>query len=114
MLLVFNRLTAGLSEVRFGILLGFETHSKYTWHDHVDELKMIMKGWLHLDQRRIERNDDGPSKCRWVVTGGMAARIKNSVERFVVVGSLRLEHLLPGAFAWRPAPRARGGPVGKA
>jgi hypothetical protein len=27
-LLVFNRLTAGLSEVRFGILLGFETHSK--------------------------------------------------------------------------------------
>ncbi len=27
MLLVFNRLTAGSSEVRFGILLGFETHS---------------------------------------------------------------------------------------
>lgn len=49
--------------------------------------------------------NDGP--FGWVVTGRMAARIKESIERFVVVGSLRLERLLPGAYAWRPAPRAR-------
>ncbi len=50
----------------------------------------------------------------WVVTGRMAVRIKESVERFLVVGPLRLERLLPGAFMWRPAPRARGGSAGKA
>ena len=56
--------------------------------------------------------NDGP--FGWVVTGRMAARIKESIERFVVVGSLRLERLVPGAYAWRPAPRARGGPAGNA
>ena len=50
----------------------------------------------------------------WVVTGRLAARIKDAVERFAVVGPLRLERLVPGAFAWRPAPRARGGSVGNA
>ena len=47
----------------------------------------------------------------WVVTGRMAALIKESIERFLVVGPLRLERLVPGVFAWRPAPRARGGSV---
>jgi NADH:ubiquinone reductase (H+-translocating) len=50
----------------------------------------------------------------WVVTGRLAARIKDAMERFAVVGPLRLERLVPGAFAWRPAPRARGGPIGHA
>ena len=54
--------------------------------------------------------NDGP--FGWVVTGRTAARIKESVERFVVVGLLRLERLVPGAYAWRPAPRARGGSAG--
>lgn len=49
-----------------------------------------------------------------IVTGRTAARIKESIERFVVVGSLRLERLVPGAYAWRPAPRARGGSAGNA
>ena len=52
---------------------------------------------------------DGP--FAWVVTGRLAARIKDAVERFAVVGPLRLERLVPGVFAWRPAPRARGGSV---
>ncbi len=43
----------------------------------------------------------------WVVTGRMAARIKESIERFVVVGFLKLERLVPGAYIWRPAPRAQ-------
>ena len=43
----------------------------------------------------------------WIVTGRLAVRIKDAVERFAVVGPLRLERLVPGAFAWRPAPRAR-------
>jgi NADH dehydrogenase len=50
----------------------------------------------------------------WVVTGRLAVRIKELVERFLVVGPLRLERLVPGAFMWRPAPRARGGSAGKA
>jgi NADH:ubiquinone reductase (H+-translocating) len=50
----------------------------------------------------------------WVVTGRLAARIKDAVERFAVVGPLRLERLLSGAFTWRPAPRAWGGPIGNA
>lgn len=44
----------------------------------------------------------------WVLTGRLAARVKESVERFVVVGFLRLERLVPGAYIWRPAPGARG------
>ena len=56
--------------------------------------------------------NDGP--FGWIVTGQLAARIKEAVERFVVVGSLRLERLVPGAYAWRPAPRARGGSAGNA
>ena len=40
-------------------------------------------------------------------TGRLAARIKDAVERFAVVGPLRLERLVPGVFAWRPAPRAQ-------
>ncbi|CAA9460705.1 MAG: NADH dehydrogenase [uncultured Rubrobacteraceae bacterium] len=43
----------------------------------------------------------------WVVTGRSAVRIKESIERFVVVGSLRLERLVPGAYSWRPAPMGR-------
>ena len=54
---------------------------------------------------RFTDGNDGP--FGWVVTGRMAARIKEWIERFVVVGSLRLERLVPGAYAWRPAPRAR-------
>jgi NADH dehydrogenase FAD-containing subunit len=50
----------------------------------------------------------------WVVTGRLAARIKDAVERFAVVGPLRLERLVQGVFAWRPAPRARGESVGNA
>ena len=48
----------------------------------------------------------------WVVTGRLAARIKDAVERFAVVSPLRLERFVPGAFAWHPAPRARDGPIG--
>jgi NADH:ubiquinone reductase (H+-translocating) len=55
----------------------------------------------------VQFTDGNDRPLGWVVTGRMAARIKESVERFVVVGSLRLERLVPGAYAWRPAPRAR-------
>ena len=47
---------------------------------------------------------DGP--FAWVVTGRLAARIKDAVERFAVVGPLRRERLVPGAYARRPAPMA--------
>ncbi len=49
---------------------------------------------------------DGHDRPRsWVATGRAAAAIKEFVETFMVVGFLRLERRLPGAFAWRPAPR---------
>ena len=57
----------------------------------------------------VQFTDGNDKPFGWVVTGRTAARIKESVERFVVVGSLRLERLVPGVYAWRPAPRARGG-----
>jgi NADH:ubiquinone reductase (H+-translocating) len=62
----------------------------------------------------VQFTDGHDKPFGWVVTGRMATRIKDSVERFVVVGSLRLKRLLPGAYSWRPAPRARDGPVGNA
>jgi NADH dehydrogenase FAD-containing subunit len=55
----------------------------------------------------VQFTDGNDKPFGWVVTGRMAARIKEAVERFVVVGSLRLERLVPGVYAWRPAPRAR-------
>ena len=45
MLLVFNRLTAGLSEVRFGILLGFETHSKTSSQTKAEYLDVSSSLW---------------------------------------------------------------------
>lgn len=56
----------------------------------------------------VQFTDGNDRPLRWVATGRVAARIKEAVERFVVVGSLRLERLLPSVYAWRPAPRARG------
>lgn len=56
----------------------------------------------------VQFTDGNDKPFGWVVTGRTAARIKEAVERFVVVGSLRLERLVPGVYAWRPAPRARG------
>ena len=46
--------------------------------------------------------DDRPLPL--VLTGRVAAATKEFVERIVVVGSLRLERILPGVYAWRPAP----------
>lgn len=59
----------------------------------------------------VQFTDGNDKPFGWVVTGRAAARIKEAIERFVVVGLLRLERLVPGAYAWRPAPRARGGLV---
>ncbi len=55
----------------------------------------------------VQFTDGNDKPYGWVVTGRSAMRIKESVERFVVVGSLRLERFLPGVYAWRPPPRAR-------
>lgn len=68
----------------------------------------------------VQFTDGNDKPFGWVVTGRTAARIKEAVERFVVVGLLRLERLVPGAYAWRPAPRAQSqgrihsGPAGNA
>ena len=59
----------------------------------------------------VQFTDGNDEPFGWVVTGRVAAMIKESIERFVVVGLLRLERLVPGAYAWRPAPRSRGGPA---
>lgn len=56
----------------------------------------------------VQFTDGNDKPFGWVLTGRMAARTKEAVERLVVVGSLRLERLVPGVYAWRPAPRARG------
>lgn len=55
----------------------------------------------------VQFTDGNDKPFGWVLTGRMAARTKEAVERLVVVGSLRLERLVPGVYAWRPAPRTR-------
>ncbi len=55
----------------------------------------------------MQFTDGNDKPFGWVLTGRMAARTKEAVERLVVVGSLRLERVVPGVYAWRPAPRAR-------
>jgi hypothetical protein len=54
----------------------------------------------------VQFTDGNDQPLRMVATGRVAARIKEFVERLVVVGSLRLERFLPSAFAWRPAPKS--------
>ena len=54
----------------------------------------------------VQFTDGNDKALRTVATGRVAARIKEFVERLVVVGSLRLERLLPCAYAWRPAPKS--------
>ncbi len=54
----------------------------------------------------VQFTDGNDKPLRMVATGRVAARIKEFVERLVVVGSLRLERRLPGAYAWRPAPKS--------
>ncbi len=55
----------------------------------------------------VQFTDGNDKPLPMVATGRVAARIKEFVERLVVVGSLRLERLLPGAYAWRPAPKRK-------
>lgn len=54
----------------------------------------------------VQFTNGNDEPLRVVATGRVAAQIKEFVERIVVVGSLRAERLLPGAYAWRPAPRS--------
>ena len=53
----------------------------------------------------VQFTDGNDQPRRWVATGRLAALIKEFVERIMVVGLFKLERRLPGAFAWRPAPR---------
>ena len=53
----------------------------------------------------IQLTDANDQPTRLIATGRVAALIKELVERVMVVGLFKLERRLPGAFAWRPAPR---------
>lgn len=53
----------------------------------------------------IQFTDGNDRPTRFIATGRPAAAIKEFVERVMVVGLFKLERRVPGAFAWRPAPR---------